>query len=362
MLKRKTIFTLLLPILLSFYFYTNRSTLWGSIITYISKKEHPNFISYGRFINSSTRTKVNGRLSPTTGTLLKPLLISRIIETENHKLAREFIADSLKGLGWDVYIHEAEMDTALGVKTFRNIIATKYPQAKDKIVLSAHYDTNPVLGTTFVGAIDSALPCAMLLDLAIEMNDYLNDKVELSLQLVFFDGEEALQSWSSTDSIYGARLLARDAKLNLVPNFKIEDIKLLVLLDLLGAPRPFFAQLIAKTGKEYKRLRFIEKSLRNEGLLFDDGENEYFRDYQAFNSVEDDHIPFLELGVKVLHIIDYIPYEFMGYAQSLGRREFPSVWHTLNDDENAIDSKTTWNLSILIKVFVFDYIENVNKK
>lgn len=32
-----------------------------------------------------------------------------------------------------------------------------------------------------------------------------DDVAETTLQLVFFDGEEALKDWSSTDSIYGAR-------------------------------------------------------------------------------------------------------------------------------------------------------------
>jgi hypothetical protein len=33
---------------------------------------------------------------------------------------------------------------------------------------------------------------------------------EYSLQLIFFDGEEAFQRWTATDSLYGSRQLARD--------------------------------------------------------------------------------------------------------------------------------------------------------
>jgi hypothetical protein len=32
---------------------------------------------------------------------------------------------------------------------------------------------------------------------------------ELTLQLIFFDGEEAFKEWTSTDSIYGSRHLAQ---------------------------------------------------------------------------------------------------------------------------------------------------------
>jgi hypothetical protein len=33
------------------------------------------------------------------------------------------------------------------------------------------------------------------------------DVAETTLQLVFFDGEEAFKSWTTTDSIYGARFV-----------------------------------------------------------------------------------------------------------------------------------------------------------
>lgn len=32
-----------------------------------------------------------------------------------------------------------------------------------------------------------------------------DEAAETTLQLIFFDGEEAFRSWSDTDSIYGAR-------------------------------------------------------------------------------------------------------------------------------------------------------------
>ena len=51
----------------------------------------------------------------------------------------------------------------------------------------------------------------MLLDLASSMSHLLppsEEAPELSLQLVFFDGEEAFKSWTDTDSLYGSRNLA----------------------------------------------------------------------------------------------------------------------------------------------------------
>ena len=63
------------------------------------------------------------------------------------------------------------------------------------------------------------MPCAMMLDLAETLNPLLDKRkqrqekgeeddeavADVTLQLVFFDGEEAFQFWTDTDSVYGAR-------------------------------------------------------------------------------------------------------------------------------------------------------------
>ena len=70
-----------------------------------------------------------------------------------------------------------------------------------------------------MGATDSAASCAMMLDLAETLDPLLNSRKQrlengreeeedigdTTLQLVFFDGEEAFVDWTDTDSIYGAR-------------------------------------------------------------------------------------------------------------------------------------------------------------
>ena len=63
------------------------------------------------------------------------------------------------------------------------------------------------------------MPCALMLDLAEVLDPLLDSRLkrledgleddedvsETTLQLVFFDGEEAFKDWTDTDSIYGAR-------------------------------------------------------------------------------------------------------------------------------------------------------------
>lgn len=90
----------------------------------------------------------------------------------------------------------------------------------------------------------------MMLNLiSVMRNDLerIRDRTDLSLKLVFFDGEEAFVEWGPNDSIYGAKHLADKLSKNRLlarsTNEEITDlhrIDVLVLLDLLGAPDPRF--------------------------------------------------------------------------------------------------------------------------
>ncbi|NXR74629.1 QPCTL protein, partial [Pycnonotus jocosus] len=54
--------------------------------------------------------------------------------------------------------------------------------------------------------------CALLLELAAALDTHLSRRAtqapQVTLQLLFLDGEEAFGDWSVTDSLYGARHLA----------------------------------------------------------------------------------------------------------------------------------------------------------
>ncbi len=61
---------------------------------------------------------------------------------------------------------------------------------------ACHYDSKSKIDG-FVGAVDSAVPCSMMLYLAEEMTEVWKKRAEdsgggLTVSMVFFDGEEAL--------------------------------------------------------------------------------------------------------------------------------------------------------------------------
>ena len=105
---------------------------------------------------------------------------------------------------------------------FVNIIATRDPPRSkagevSRLVLAAHYDSK-LTPKGFIGATDSAAPCAMLLHVVRSLDEALTRMwvekgtsasgldEDKGIQVIFFDGEEAFGNrWTDEDSLYGSR-------------------------------------------------------------------------------------------------------------------------------------------------------------
>jgi Zn-dependent M28 family amino/carboxypeptidase len=110
-----------------------------------------------------------------------------------------------------------------------------------------------------------------------------------SVWLVFFDGEEAIQSWTDSDSTYGSRHLAarwgRDGTLGRVKAF--------ILADMIG-DKDLDIQ------RESQSTDWLVAVVRQAAKKF--GYDRYF--FQKEESVSDDHLPFVRRGVPSIDIID----------------------------------------------------------
>ncbi|KAL1947997.1 hypothetical protein VTO73DRAFT_13721 [Trametes versicolor] len=311
---------------------------------------------------------------------LSKILIPRPPDTENNTLVREYIVSTLKKLKWHIEEDAFNDTTPYGVKRFTNIIATKDPKAPRRVIVAAHFDSkffSTYPANQFVGATDSAAPCAFMLDLAEALDPLLDERqerlengeeddedvAETTLQLVFFDGEEAYKQWTATDSIYGARHLAHkwsttyiapNAKRRLLPASETElgTIEHLILLDLLGAPNPTILSSFVDTAWLFDAMAAAETRLAQAGAFVygtDGAETqEKFTSFftpregvYGFGGIEDDHIPFLRLGVSVLHVI---------------ANPFPRVWHKLQDDASALDIPTMRRWNLILRVFMAEYL------
>lgn len=290
-----------------------------------------------------------------TTSILTLFNMTRKVGSDNSKLTREIINDFFKyiaPLNWGVQ----EISFEKSGHNFTNVIATlpyyndvSIPNSiftsnscssatlKKDLILAVHYDTIFKI-PEFVGAIDSAASMAILLHIVYAFShSHINDSIlrTHNLKIIFFDGEEAFDTWSSTDSLYGSKHLAQ--------SFFKEDVELFVLLDLIGAKETETTNdykiynFDRATEKYHQQLLQLEKKLyaTNSKPLFDE---RYVGDSYV---IDDDHVPFKNLGIPCLHLFP-LP--------------IPSFWHTQEDDFNHLDIDVIQKVSQILLNFAEEFL------
>ena len=259
-----------------------------------------------------------------------------------HAKAEEFLRAQFKP---EANLGKLEEDTftantPIGPIPMRNFIV-RFPGKKDGvIVLTTHYETNyPLRNIPFVGANDGGSTTGLLIEIANELRGKVAGGGQLdgySVWLVFFDGEEAIQSWQGTDNTYGSRHLAA----RWGQDGTLKRIKAMLLADMLGdkdlnvmretQSTPWLSDLVAQAAK-------------------DTGHQKYF--FATEQAEEDDHLPFLKRGVPAVDIIDadYGPHN----------QATPDGWHHTADD--TMDKISAKSLTIAGDVFL-ESIRLINQK
>ncbi len=183
--------------------------------------------------------------------------------------------------------------TPVGPQLMRNYIV-RYPGTKPgEIVLITHYETNyPLRNIPFVGANDGACTSAILMEMANHLRAQTAGGKKLpgySVWLVFDDGEEAVQEWSHTDSLYGTRHLA--AKWD--ANGTLGSIKAVMIVDMVG-------------DRDLNVLRELNSTPWLEDLIYQAAKNtgHAANFFKTEGYEEDDHLPFLQRGVPTADVID----------------------------------------------------------
>ncbi|KAN0069691.1 hypothetical protein V8E54_011997 [Elaphomyces granulatus] len=336
-----------------------------------------------------------------TGGILAPILQPRVPGTPGSTAVLNHFADFFRHSlpDWQIEFQNSTSKTPVtGDREvpFVNFIATRDPPWAasgnvGRLTLAAHYDSK-YKPEGFIGAIDSAVPCAVIMHAMRSIDDALTKKwaamdkaghtqgsldEHTGIQVMFLDGEEAFDQWTATDSLYGSRSLAQEWGARVNPpmsTFKtrLSSIMLFMLLDLLGSKDPKIRSYFKTTHWAYQSMATIEKRLR-ELKLFKSSPNypvtenrrsdskaaeepqwlidatREIKSHYRHSGIADDHLPFLERGVEVLHIIDASPIT-----------GFPTVWHTLHDDGDHLDMNTVEDWSVLITAFAAEWMELEN--
>jgi Zn-dependent M28 family amino/carboxypeptidase len=237
----------------------------------------------------------------------------RLIGSRAHEEIQAWIVQSLEKAKWQVSRQVVEIKGAQVV----NIIGHRESEGK-WILLGAHYDTRLLAdrdadlekrNLPVLGANDGASGVAVLLELARILPQDLNK----SVSLVFFDAEDngGIGDW---DWVEGSRIYVD--LLNKYPDQ-------VVIVDMVGDAD---LQIFFERNSDERLAQEIWAEAESLGY------GEYFIP-TVKHAILDDHLPFVELGITAVDIIDF---------------DYP-YWHT---SEDTLDKVSPESLEIVGKTLL----------
>lgn len=255
---------------------------------------------------------------------------------EQKRLA-QWMVKLLTARGWKAEEQRFSVKTPAGsskekgllTRTGRNVVAWRPGVDECAFVIGGHYDSKYFPSDVrFVGANDGGSSTALMLELArlwTHPAHALNPKqksgntwFECDLVLVFFDGEESfLPEWTDGEKFFGVRdnLYGSREFVNRLPRsgqsilWKTSPIKLFLNLDMVGHKKQ---NLFITEGSDNI---LSEQFIALRGIV---------PIKKVPLAVEDDHVPFMKLGIPFIHVIDWTNLQ---------------EWHTSRDNLEVVSAE-----------------------
>lgn len=222
----------------------------------------------------------------------------RIPGTDAARKAGDWIAAQMRARGATVveqtWTHKTKSGRALPL---RNILARFNPQATQRVLYLTHWDTRPTADQEedpadqlkpFDGANDGASGVGLLLALA----DALQKKPSaFGVDLLFVDGEDYGDFSTNTDVLLGSQHFASN-----LPNSRYAPV-FGVLFDMIGDADLRIPQEInsVQRAPDVVQRVWSKAADMGRGAIFVT---------RAGEQITDDHIPLLDVGLKVIDVID----------------------------------------------------------
>jgi glutaminyl-peptide cyclotransferase len=161
---------------------------------------------------------------PDYGTLLSPILTPRVLGTAGHSAVQRHFVNffSTELPRWVIEWYNSTSRTPAGAEVpIANLIFKREPPWTKQgqanwLTLAAHYDSKNV-PEGFVGATDSAVPCAILMHVARSIDQYVTQmhdemaelgeggtvEMDMGVQILLLDGKESFDERGP--GLYGSR-------------------------------------------------------------------------------------------------------------------------------------------------------------
>ena len=218
--------------------------------------------------------------------------------------AIEYITEQLTEAGLDPVLDRWTEETE-GLD-FCNIRVRIPGTRPERLVIGCHHDTkntsghdDPAHNFEFVGANDSGSGVGLLIELASVLaagSAYgERNRLDVTVDLVFFDGEESIPfDWDIDRALFGSKRFVRKYRENQVLGDHDEGkIGAFILLDLIGS----------------RDLQIDDDELSDAGLqriiaaaAAVHGHSDIF--FETHTRVTDDHVPFLDAAIPAIDLID----------------------------------------------------------
>lgn len=256
---------------------------------------------------------------------------ARVPNTPAHKACGDYLRETLEKHGAKVVVQDMQL-MAFDGKSLqaRNIIGSYNPEAKARILLSAHWDSRPFADedtdthhrTPIDGANDGASGVGVLLEIARVLG---KQSPTIGVDIIFFDAEDygyagftglpyVEHSWCLGSQYWG--------RFPHVPDYKA---RFGILLDMVGAKNATFYYEGFSKRTAYTPLKKIWDVAHQLGY------ERYFI-HETGGEITDDHVYIHQYrGIPCVDIVHLDPRSDTG---------FNPTWHTLQDNIENIDAET----------------------
>lgn len=222
-----------------------------------------------------------------------------------------------------------------------NILGRFNPNAKNKIMLAAHYDTRPVAdedsdpsfaSTPIPGANDGGSGVGVMLEIARMLG---NSKPDTGVDLLFVDLEDSGTGGNDESWCQGSQYFAAN-----LPYKGVADTpRAAIVLDMVGAPGARFHR---EAFSDHYNRALVDRVW---GAARAAGYASRFPD-ESGAAILDDHLPLLRAGIPAIDIVE---------NRSDITGGFPAAWHTHADDMTNIDPATLKAVGQTVAYFIYNY-------
>ena len=255
----------------------------------------------------------------------------RVLETEAHEQCGAYIINKFQEYGFTVSKQEATFLRYDGVKMAGyNIIAQSRPDAAERILIAAHWDSRPWADndpfesnhhTPILGANAGASGVAVMIELARILHDSLPI---VGIDLVCFDAEDAGAPQWETDIDDRSDSWCLGSQ-HWATHPHATGFRFGILLDMVGGQGAYFYREGYSMQYASSVMEQVWQAARDAGY------GSFFKN-EGGGYITDDHLPVNRIArIPMIDIVPFYP---------TGNSGFGPTWHTVNDTPENIDRNT----------------------